>query len=188
MQRQIKFFPSSGGLRNVPAKTTEQYEITESGEKRRLPDIVKEWRTEPDLSDRQLLKLYEDDRDVAMDALAWRCSQKGEINFTLDSATRDPDNPELISFLLPGSFSEELTPEDVHQAVEDFVLLRDYFPSFEDVFLLQTGSNRFQAAIIEHLVEAQEQITDLLCEVGFSKKVPVLPKWIKRVLQLRKEK
>jgi hypothetical protein len=196
MQR-LHFTPATGLVKTIPMKTTENFEVQASGELRRLPPIHSEYKTVPDLSDRETLRLYRVDLQDAPLALAWITGQ-GEINITtqryeIDGQGRSiparlEEDGEVVKVPVYGTFNRELNEDDIHEIVEDYGLLHSYFPSYQDIFLLQTGANKFQAAIIEHLIEAQEAITNVLSEAGFRKDLPSVPRWIKRVLQLRKQK
>jgi len=199
--RHIIFHPATGAIRQVPRRLEENilsYTDPDTGEtvvRKGKPYHRDGYINVADPSERQVLRVCREDKEICPAALAWRCGQS-DINFSTDQYAKNekgqnvvvPQNGEVVSITLPGVFEPELSVEAVHDICEDFRIMGKVFPTYSDIFKVKLEESKLTQGIIAFLLESHKQLAEAVAElVGKEAKVPHLPAWIERVMQLRKE-
>ena len=196
--KRIIFTASAGGVRSIPIEETKHFEAMPDGTLRKLQPVAQKFRTVPDMSDRTVLRIYKEDLADFVSAVQWRTGQS-EINIStqpFEISARGSSIPVKLEreenfILLPvfGTFQPELSADDIHEIVKDWRLLSGAFPTYQNIFTIKTAENRFAAALLDHLIETQTEIVQMLHEMQIGKaNLKPLPPWIARVLELRKQK
>lgn len=185
MEGILRYHPApEGGLKVVPAEGAQKIEmwVDEQGKRRKLAPIISGGtQVVGDDSQMSTLMVKKEDVPHLVSALQWRADLGADaINFTTLRSERDGEGNyvtveqtgDIHEIFVPGRFDPQPTTADISAIIEEYQLLAKKFPRRADVFRQKIGANTLTEILILALLKSQNV---------------KLPKWVEKVLELRKE-
>lgn len=137
-------------------------------------------------------KIYRDDVDLFHTALEWRLGR--DVPIGQPPRTDSRGNPikhstKYYEWVVNVKFTPPLTPEIIHDIINDYELLSPHFKKYEDLF--GDRAQKMMLPLLERILVQQQIIVDHLASRKLKlhiKEVAPIPPFMRRMLELREEK
>lgn len=199
MIKNLRFQPAIGSINFVPRVVEPIMGDIEGNLARIGSTYPKGFRAVADHSDRSILRVYKEDLNLCVSSLNWRSVDAVEFSlarFSRDSKTGTTSmiqhDAGVAEIEVPGQFIPSITEDEIHTIVEDYKLLYDRFPVYGEIF--RRHGDPMLEAMLEWLTNSQQKTFEVLMKNAdrrtrkeLEESKSELPKWIVRVMELRKE-
>lgn len=169
MIKDLKFiYVTQRAVISTPAKVEKHMELDGS-----VHEVVREWDVKKDMTQYSVLPVLAEDVRHYVSALNWACHNDiSEVYFP--STTEDDGKVKHVE-LSHGRFTHALNENEIHEIVQDFLLLHGHFNHLRDVLAFKLEGQTLETLIFYLLDKAQGD------------KEAKLEPWLQRALEIRRQ-